>query len=341
MPCGDERTQKIYENMRAYYDSGLFYEVDSFVSVERKFASGKVRRGLVAAVDLTKYEFAVGNKALIRATEGTVVDRLPPRVKIRRESLLELPHIMLLLDDPQNTVFKAVDCSLGKTLYDFELNAGGGHIIGKEVTDSETVLGAFEQLKKDMHKRFGEDLLMLVGDGNHSLAAAKKCYEEAVKSGDENAELKRYALCEIVNLYDEGIVFEPIHRAVFGVAPDKFAEYFARKTADMPLVGVVRGGGKEYRVKYPRGVIEQIAATEKIIEEYIAKFGGSVDYIHGDDVLSALSEREDCVTVKFLPISKDGFTEYIISNGVLPKKTFSMGNAEEKRYYLEARKIRK
>lgn len=339
--CCDEAEHGagIEKTMREYLSSELFYEVNSFVSVSRKFASGKVRRGLVCAIDLTDYEYAAGNKALIRATEGTVEERLPPRVKIRERCPLELPHVMLLADDPKNILFSAVCGHEGKTLYDFELNAGGGRITGKEVADSQAVINAFAALKEDTKARCGEELLLLVGDGNHSLAAAKKCYEKAKAENDETAELKRYALCEIVNLYDSGIEFEPIHRALFGVNPESVAKELKELSAGFPLPAVMRGGGREYEYALPAEPISAVAFVQDFAAKYAEKTGCTVDYIHGENALNKLGDKPDCAAIPLPPIDKSGFTEYILRNGVLPQKTFSMGHAEEKRYYLEARRI--
>lgn len=329
------RTAAVLQNMRTYVNGGLFCERETYVMVKRTFASGKVRTGLVAAVDLTQYEYRPGNKARIRATEGTVESRLPPRVKIRAGSMLELPHILLLIDDPKNIVFSAAERAAGETLYDFALNGGGGTICGRAVSDAAAVETAFTALGADMRARFGQDVLLLVGDGNHSLAAAKQCYENAIRSGDPDAELKRYALCEIVNIYDTGIEFEPIHRAVFGVDPSAFAARLQAASAAYPVSAFVRGGGQTYPVHLPVDPIDAVAFVQSFLEQS----GKTVDYIHGDDVLQTLGERADCVAIRLPPVAKSGFTEYILQHGTLPKKTFSMGHAEEKRYYLEARKI--
>lgn len=333
------RREKIEETMRDYYSRGLFANINSFVYVKRTIGAGKVRNGLMVEVDLECYEYKVGNKAAIRATEGTVEDRLPPRVKIRESSLLEVPHIMLLADDANNRLFATVEKLRGKILYDFELTAGGGHIKGIEVTNTEAVYAALEDLQSDMKKRYGEDLLLLVGDGNHSLAAAKKCYEQAKAEGRDDAELKRYALCEIVNIYDDGIVFEPIHRAVFTDNPESFILGIKDK-ARGGGVTTAYSGGKEYTVSLPLNPIDAVAFIQNCITEYEKTHNCTVDYIHGDSVVKQLGKRGDCAAIMLPPISKDGFTEYIIQHGVLPKKTFSMGNAEDKRYYLEARLIK-
>lgn len=333
------REERIADTMRAYLSSEIFYTKKSFIEVQRTFADGSVRTGLIAAVDLRDYDYVPARKARIRATEGTVESRLPPRVKIRANSVLELPHILLLADDPENVLFSAVRAAAGETLYDFDLNGGGGHICGREVTDAAAVQAAFAKLGDGMRARFGEDLLLLVGDGNHSLAAAKRCYEQAVAANDPSASLKRYALCEIVNIYDDGIAFEPIHRAVFGVDPAAFAARLQKQTARFSVSACVRGGGKKYSVHLPADPIAAVAFVQNFLDTDELAKSGETDYIHGDDVLRALGERPDCAAVALPPIRKDGFTEYIVKNGILPRKTFSMGNAEQKRYYLEARRI--
>ncbi len=334
-----DRRKGINSAMRTYSASGLFKEVRSYIFVKRAFKSGKVRQGLIAEIDLEQYDFAPNTRAPIRATEGTVESRLPPRAAIRKDSPLELPHIMLLADDPKNILFSAVEKFVGEKLYDFKLNCGGGHICGYKVSHSEQIDAAIEALKADSEARFGESLLLLVGDGNHSLAAAKLCYEQAKAAGDASAELKRYALCEIVNLYDEGIEFEPIHRAVFGIEPQKFCGALAAESAGFTETATALCGGKEYGFSLPDNPIEAIAFVQKFIEKYVAEFGGKIDYIHGAEAVRELGKSPDCAALELPPVSKSGFTEYIIKNGILPKKTFSMGSAEEKRYYLEARII--
>lgn len=336
-----ERQKQISENMRAYYDGGIFREVNSFVSVKRTFASGKVRSGLIAEIDLNAYDYREGANALIRATEGTVASRLPPRVKIRENSLLELPHIMLLIDDPRNIVFSAVEKSAKTEIYDFELSGGGGKISGYSLNGGDEIIKAFDNLLIDMVSRYGEKLLMLAGDGNHSLAAAKNCYEKAKAEGSDTAELKRYALCEIVNIYDGGIEFEPIHRAVFCSEPDKLIDELSAACIGFTAPCCIYSGGREHKITLPENPIEAIAFVQNFLENNSVAMRGKIDYIHGFDVLRKLGDLPDCVAIPMSPVSKAGFTEYIIHNGILPKKTFSMGHAEEKRYYLEARRIGK
>ncbi len=335
----DSRRAAVSENMLSYYKDGLFCEKSCFVLVKRTFASGKVRTGLVAAADLEQYDFRKGSAPRIIATEGTVEDRLPPRVQIRENSLLELPHIMLLIDDPDNTVFSAVERAAGEMLYDFDLNCGGGHISGRSVADADSVIRAFEILSAETEKRFGKNISMLVGDGNHSLAAAKLCYEKAKAEGDPTAVSKRYALCEIVNLYDEGIEFEPIHRAVFGADASEIAARLRKRSVKNGVSATVRGGGKEYPFTMPSDPIEAVAFVQNFLQTDDLVSSCEVDYIHGIDALKKIGDMPDCSTIMLPAISKSCFTEYILNNGTLPKKTFSMGHAEEKRYYLEARLI--
>ena len=333
------RRTNIESAMKTYVSGGLFKEVRSYIFVKRTFKSGKVRRGLIAEIDLEQYDFKPSSRALIRATEGTVESRLPPRAAIRKNSPLEIPHILLLADDPKNILFSAVEKSECEKLYDFELCCGGGHICGFAVAQTESVDIAFKTLESDTAARCGENLFLLAGDGNHSLAAAKLCYEQAKACGDASAELKRYALCEIVNLYDDGIEFEPIHRAVFGVNPQEFTKVLQNESKDFSVGAVAFGGGKEYAFALPAKPIEAVAFVQRVAEEYAERYGAKIDYIHGDEAVRELGKLPDCVAIELPPVSKSGFTEYIIKNGILPKKTFSMGSAEEKRYYLEARII--
>lgn len=350
--CDEEnRRRRILDTADEYLKSGLFKELNTYVYVKRKFTNGVVRNGLIAELDLEQYDYEhkkfnindydPAQSPTVIATEGTVVSRLPARVKIRRESKIELPHIMVLVDDPQNRLFKAVCADLGEKLYDFTLNAGGGEIEGYAVENPQTVDLAADSLILESHLRFGKELFALVGDGNHSLAAAKQCYEIAKAEGDPNAELLRYALCEIVNVYDEGIVFEPIHRALFDTDPIALQEkLMSAAQKDFNVKAEFTCGGKSYEYLVPENPIAVYEFVQSVAEGY-ERDGCKVDYIHGDDVIQRLGSRDDCIGIKMPPISKDGFTEYVLWNGVLPKKTFSMGDAEQKRYYLEARLLRK
>ncbi|MCL2062502.1 MAG: DUF1015 domain-containing protein [Firmicutes bacterium] len=312
--AGENRAKKIAAQMNDYLNSGIFCAYEGMVLVERLVSNGKTRTGILLAVDLEQYEYKAGTKPLIRASEGTVLERIPPRTAVRRRCPLELPHIMLLYDDPNGTVLAAARQAKPKpVLYDFTLNFGGGKIRGTHLKNTAPVLSAFEALQSSSRARCGEELLFAVGDGNHSLAAAKQCYEEAKAQG--HGEECRFALCEAVNLYDDALQFEPIHRLVFTDNPAQFAAEIAK---NMPV-----------------DPIEAVAYTDA----YISKAGLEADYIHGEENLLKLAAQQNAAPVLLKPMDKAGFFPYIVQNGSLPKKTFSMGEAEDKRYYIEAATI--
>ncbi|MCL2797104.1 MAG: DUF1015 domain-containing protein [Firmicutes bacterium] len=309
--------RKISANMRFYLLERSFIEYSGLVSVERTLTSnGKTRKGILLAIDLETYDFMPGAKPLVRASEGTVMGRLPPRVEIRKACPLELPHIMLLYDDPDFSVQKAVENASGSVLYDFDLNMGGGHICGTHLAkkDCGPVLDAFSALLDASQARYGERMLFAVGDGNHSLAAAKLVYDEAKAQGQ--GEECRFALCEAVNLYDPALDFQPIHRLVKATDPQAFLS--------------------ELTQNMPSDPIKAVAYADK----FAKSAGFEVDYVHGDRHLAEAAKKLAAAPVFLKAIDKSEFFPYIIKNGSLPKKTFSMGEAEDKRYYLEAARIK-
>lgn len=326
------RISDINKNMQKYLDDGIFKEYkNTMIYVERTLPDGSIRHGIVGAIDLEAYDYRPGKKALIRATEGTVLERIPPRVKIRRDAPLELPHVMLLIDDPQKTVVEPM-ASLGLTaVYDFDLMMGGGHIKGYVIPEKiQTKL--FASLAALIEGET-EPLLFAVGDGNHSLATAKTCYESD-KTG-----MSRFALAEVVNIHDDALVFEPIYRVVTGVNPAGL--YAAVKTAldrggDIPVEYVASGiSDIFYTDSFPVG------ALQDFLDGYMASHKGvKIDYIHGEDVLRRLASGNNCAGFVFGGMKKSELFEIVKRDGVLPRKSFSMGEAAGKRYYMEARRIR-
>ena len=332
----ERRTAEIERTMREYRARGIFRKLPpGFVAVGRSAPGTPVRRGIVLAVGLEAYSFAPKSDAMIRATEATILSRIPPRLKIRENVSLEFPHIMLLYDDPSDTVGQCVRARLGETLYDFDLNMGGGHIRGRFVSDCAPVIAAFASLIKD-------GLLFMVGDGNHSLATAKAAWERlkpSLSAAERETHPARYALCEAVNLYDEGIRFEAIHRFVTGIDPDKFARSlsFAGEGA-----GELCVGGKSAPLRLPADVPQAVAAADEAIGAYIAENGGEVDYVHGDDAVRALTaKRKDSAAILLPKMDKAALFDAVKRGGSLPRKTFSMGESEEKRYYIEGKEIKK
>lgn len=329
------RIAKINADMRSYLADGVFKEVDGgFILVERTTQSG-TRTGIVLAIDLECYSFVPEDRALIRSTEATVLDRLPPRVKIRKDAPLELPHVMLLYNDPQSRVLSAAE--RGEVLYDFDLNMGGGHVKGTYIKNAEQVINAFSSLLPEGAGSEGR-MLFAVGDGNHSLAAAKLCWEQikgSLSPAQQAVHPARFALCEAVNIYDGALGFHPIHRFIRTSCPERFVGGWNIRGGG---TAVVVSGGKKTELSFPSDVPQGIRLLDEYIASFIKEYGGEVDYIHGDGDLVALAEEG--VGILLPPIEKGDFFPLIERGGNLPKKTFSMGEGSEKRYYIEAKKIK-
>ena len=357
-PSVETDIMEINSNMSRYLREGRFRELpDSLIYVERTLDSGKVRRGLIGAVDLEAYDYEPGAASAIRATEGTVMSRIPPRVAVRKNAPIELPHVMLLVDDPNRVIIEPLSSRTEEMekLYDFDLMERGGHIRGWLLTEElkAWVLQALNT-RKDRVERDLDGLLFAVGDGNHSLATAKECYErrKGMTAPEQWPGLpSRYALCEVVNLHDDSLEFEPIHRVVFGVEPGELLDALMNF-----YPSAIRGGGEGHVLpftinRWSQGEITITAPTAQLpvgtlqnfLDEYIAAHPKArVDYIHGADEARQLAEeREDAVAFLLPPMGKEELFPTVIHDGVLPRKTFSMGEAHDKRFYLEARKIRR
>ena len=330
------RIGNIAKAMREYRDGGVFRKLPKgFVLVRRKTPYSPVRTGIVLAVDLEEYSYEKQSNASIRATEATILERIPPRLKIRECAELEFPHIMLLYDDPQDLVLGELKGRTDlETLYDFELNMGGGHVCGQFVSEYEEVIRRFESLKKD-------GLLFMVGDGNHSLASAKALWEKIkanLPASEQESHPARYALCEAVNLYDEGIRFEAIHRLVKGVDTADFAKNFSGTGKGN---GAFYVSGKKQSISLPEEAADAVRMVDSYISEYVSKNGGSVDYIHGEQALAQFTrENPDYVGICLPKMDKGQLFGQVQRFGSLPRKTFSMGESEEKRYYIEGKEIR-
>ncbi len=329
-------TRKIYAAMKDYVNRGIFRTVeDSFVYVERTLPSGAVRRGLVGKLDLECYDWAPGSATPVRATEGTVESRLPARVEVRRGATLEMPHIMVFIDDPENSVIPSA--AGGEALYDFELMLGGGHIRGSRVTGE-----AAERLTAALEAPEGS-VRFAMGDGNHSLAAAKRCWEQ-IKRNLPESELEthpaRYALAEIVNIHDEAVTFEPIHRVLLETVPRGFIEEAAARLPRGKGQAVTLLAGRremEIETGMPLGAL--VALVDELLGDWRREHGGEPDYIHGDEEARALGGRPSSVGVLLPRLEKAELFPYITEHGPYPKKSFSIGHARDKRYYLECRAI--
>ena len=342
----DERIDNINRTMKEYLDGGVFKTLkDSFIVCKRTTASGISRLGIVLAVDLEDYCFTHPSNAYIRSTEGVVLDRIPPRLKIRQDAPVELPHIMLLIDDRKHSViepFWAAREGLEK-VYDFDLNMGGGHLEGYRI-DSQIVIDEFGKYVDSVQDLYGtgkNDFIFAVGDGNHSLATAQAHWNR-IKEGLTDAEKAvhpaRFALCEVENLHDDGIVFEPIHRFVFGVGEDFIRYMQANLSGEKEVKAFDKNG--EYVLKVDRIGAKAIKDIQSAIDEYLKAHGGTVDYIHGIEHLKDVASRNDGVAIAMPKIEKEELFDYVLKNGTLCRKAFSMGEAEEKRYYFEAKKIK-
>ncbi|MDR2201475.1 MAG: DUF1015 domain-containing protein [Clostridiales bacterium] len=323
-----------------YLADGVFASYSGMVFVERTLSGGGKRYGVVACVDLDAYGYTANAKTPVRASEGTVAERIPPRAEIRKNCLVEIPHIMLLIDDPDRTVIEPYVDKGPPLLYDFELSRGGGRIKGGLIADTSEIAAALGKLEAESVRRYGSPFLSAAGDGNHSLAAAKAHWERVKAAGDTSSPA-RYALCEIVNIYDGGLMFEPIHRAVFGVDPQRlYGALSSLKFGGAAESYTFVSGNAERRVSLPADAIRAVAVLTEFLDGYTKSEGGKVDYIHGGDELRAVCARPDAAGIALKAMSKDGLFPYIATAGALPKKTFSMGGAADKRYYLEARKIK-
>lgn len=353
-----ERIGRINEMMRHYADSLLLPHTDSMIYVERTQSDGSIRRGIVLAIDLECYDYRKGADSLIRATEATVVERIPPRVAIRREAVVEAPHVMLLIDDPRHTVIEPLaDSSMGELAYDTELMLGGGHLKGRfldaaEIRRVERSLDALitpEATKERYGKSGLAPLLFAVGDGNHSLASAKAAYEEVKAAiGAEAAESHpaRYALAEVVNVHDPALAFEPIYRVMFGVEPaDVLTELEAYlsslKGNAEPQTVTYLFDNEEGTLTVPSPLRQLTVGTlQDFIDGYLSRHAGAeVDYIHGEESLRTLCQKESAIGFLFSGMAKDQLFPTVVFDGALPRKTFSMGHATDKRYYMECRRI--
>ncbi len=354
---GEERIKKINETMEKYIDDGIFEEMkQSLVYVERTLNNKKIRHGLVGVIDLEEYDFSKASGSFVRATEGTVVERIPPRVKIRENAKLELPHIMLLIDDRTKTIIEGLSDKKDEfeKIYDFDLMKNGGHISGWKISEdtADGVISSMDILGEEYGKKYGDNsnskLIFAVGDGNHSLATAKTCWENLKKSLTEEEKKThpaRFALCEVVNLHDEALEFEPIHRVLFGVDEEKLmselSKYYDISMSDnggQRFVAVSKNGKKEIFVKNPSSNLA-VGTLQNFLDSYIEKFGGTIDYIHGEDVTIRLGAMENNMGFLLPVMKKNELFATVIKDGALPRKTFSMGEANEKRYYFEAKRI--
>ncbi len=326
----ESRIKSIEAASRAMAESGRFRAYRGAVAVTRTTIYGRTRRGVVATVNLDDYDYRLGSNALIRASERTIEERIPPRVRIREAIDIELPHILLLVDDGDGLLNAAVERSNKTPIYDADLKGDGGHISGRLIAAGDTgeLYDAVDTLIKQSVNKFGSPLFALVGDGNHSLATAKYCREH------NPTELNGGALVEIINIYDDGLVFEPIHRLVKAEDPQAFVAALKASMHGDAETSIF--APDESKISVPQDKVAAIKAVDEFCEKYVADNGGYIEYVHGEAAL----KRSGCVGIRMRGVEKSELFEYVVKCGALPKKTFSLGEAEEKRFYLEARKIK-
>ena len=353
-----ERIKKINETMSNYLDEGIFKTLEnSMIYVERTTLDGRVRKGIIGKIDLEDYDYNKGSETMVRATEKTVIERIPPRMKVRENALIELPHIMLLIDDEKKDIIDNLDKVVTKDemVYDVDLMQKGGHITGYKLKDEDVndILSKLDALadKNVFEDKYGVSdkgvLLFAVGDGNHSLATAKATYNKLKES---NASLDvlnkaRYALVEVVNLHSDALEFEPIHRVLFDIDTDDFMRelnkyYDINKTKTGQKIHIItKGIDEDFYIDNPKSNLA-VGSIQLFIDEYLENHKGRVDYIHGDDVTRSLGKKENNIGILLPKMEKNDLFKTVILDGALPRKTFSMGHSYDKRYYLEARKIR-
>lgn len=352
-PDCENKIKTINQTMDEYLTSGLFsLHKDCFILTKRTQADGRLRAGLVGAIDLEMYDYHKGSKSQVRATEATVASRIPPRVKIRMDAALELPHIMILIDDPDETVIEPLLNRKLQRVYNFDLMQNGGHIEG-EIVDGEnaqSVLGALDKLadRADFNTRYGLDnedvLLFAMGDGNHSLATAKECYERKKRTSSPDAELARYALVEVVNLHSPALEFEAIHRVITDVDTENILRKMTNAlglsdSGEQRFRVVIDGEIREYGITKPTSNLT-VGSLQTFLDEYLAENHGKIDYIHGEEVVRNLCKSTNSIGFLLNSMTKSELFPTVIKDGALPRKTFSMGHANDKRFYCEARIIR-
>ena len=354
----EERIKKINETMTKYLNEDIFTKLDnSMIYLERTQSDGKVREGIMGIVDLEDYSYEKGSQTLIRATEKTVIERIPPRMKVRENASLELPHIMILIDDEKKNIIESLKSKVttNDVVYDFDLMQNGGHIKGYKLNESiqnEIILGLEALADKDYFESKYDVtdkgvLLFAMGDGNHSLATAKACYEKLKETmGDAALENPaRYALVELVNLHSSALEFEAIHRVIFDTdASDLIKNLYEYYNINEEGKGqkfelITKDMDKVLYIENPKSNIA-VGSIQMFLDDYLSTHKGTIDYIHGDDVTKDFGSKEENVGIIFDAMSKEDLFKTVILDGALPRKTFSMGHSYDKRFYLEARKIK-
>lgn len=354
----EERIKKINETMTEYLNEDIFTNLDdSMIYLERTQSDGKVREGIMGIVDLEDYSYEKGSQTLIRATEKTVIERIPPRMKVRENASLELPHIMILIDDEKKNIIESLKnkVTTQDIVYDFDLMQNGGHIKGYKLNQNiqnEIISGLEALADKDyFESKYNVTdkgvLLFAMGDGNHSLATAKACYEKIKETiGDAALESPaRYALVELVNLHSSALEFEAIHRVIFDTdVTDLIKNLYEYYNINEEGNGqkfelITKDMDKVLYIENPKSNIA-VGSIQMFLDDYLSNHKGNIDYIHGDDVTKDFGSKEGNVGIIFDAMAKEDLFKTVILDGALPRKTFSMGHSYDKRFYLEARKIK-
>ncbi len=355
----DERIKNINVKMEEYLENGLFHEYkDTFIYVKRTQSDGRIRHGLVGKLDLEEYDFSAGSQSKIRATEGTIIERIPPRQRIRKNAPLEVPHILILIDDRERMVIEPLESKVEsfEKVYDFDLMKNAGHLVGYNVNNiaKREILLSIEKLgdKDAFEAKYGVKgkgiLMFAAGDGNHSLATAKTCWEEIKQTLSEDeiaSHPARFALVELMNIHDEALEFEPIQRVIFDTDPKKLlgalVDYYNASYMD-------NGGQRiDYTYQGKEGSVYitetnanlPVGTLQKFLDKYLEENDGRIDYIHGNDVVRKLACNDNTIGFMVDSMEKNDLFTTVIKDGSLPRKTFSMGEAADKRFYLECKKI--
>ncbi|MCI6606046.1 MAG: DUF1015 domain-containing protein [Clostridiales bacterium] len=349
-----EHTAVINATMKRYMDEDVFTTYpNSFVYVERQLENGSIREGLVGMVDLDAYDYSTGATSAIRATERTVAERIPPRQRVRRDAPIELPHILMLCDDHDKELIEPIGAKKDslKKLYDFDLMEGGGHITGwlvegKDVDEFNKALADYTATVGEKYKGLkGVPMVFAVGDGNHSLATAKSCYEELKKNHpgeDLSNHPARYALVELENIHDPAQVFEPIHRVIFKTDTEKLLAALQKDACaegGFPVQWYTKDASGTVYLDRAKSELA-VGVLQGFLDEYLKDNAGEIDYIHDDDALISLAKQDGAIGFLLPAMEKSQLFRGVIADGILPRKTFSMGHSREKRYYLEGRKIK-
>lgn len=360
----EDKLSSIRQAMKNYMDGHLLtvYK-DAMIYIEREDSRGKIRAGIIGAVDLDRYDYHKGSTSPVRATEGTIEERIPPRLRVRQNASVELPHIMMLIDDRERKVIESLGkkTSEMKLLYDFDLMKGGGHLKGWLLTDAlqKKVIGDLQAYAESENGVSGDaadaaPLIFAVGDGNHSLATAKEYYEQ-LKADHPGEDLSghpaRFALAEVVNLHSPALEFEAIHRIVTNVNADDLFHHMTKelglvredKNASQSMTVVLKGQEEKVYITRPSSRLT-VGSLQHFLDRYMEEHSETedirIDYIHGRDNLKALTWQNGSIGFLLPEMTKEDLFPSVKANGALPRKTFSMGHAEDKRYYTECRRIR-